>query len=82
MTLAPSVIAGDPMLTPPDGELIARLMTLVSTVLVTTCGAVISRTLVEGISNRSTAARPVTEIDFTVVTENVPIEMLLVFRTV
>jgi hypothetical protein len=76
------MITGDPMLRPPDGVLIARLMTLVSTVLVTTSGEVISRALFEGISNRSTAARPDTEIDFTAVTANVPTDMLLVFRTV
>ena len=82
VTSAVSVIAGEPICTPPDDVAIARPMAVVSTVAATVIGSAISRVLVEGISKRSTAVRPVTVIEFTADTAKVPMETLLVLRTV
>ena len=75
-------MAGEPICTPPDEVVIARPTTVVSTVAATEIGSAISRLLVEGISNRSTAVSPDTAIEFTADTAKVPMETLLVLRTV
>ena len=82
VTAAARVMAGEPICTPPDDVVIVRPMTVVSTVAATEIGSAISRVLVEEISKRSTAASPVTVIEFTADTAKVPMETLLVLRTV